>query len=134
MGSSGPWMMIPSQVASNPEFAKSFYEEAKWGAAALAAVPLALATEALIPSTLYHFTSAAGYDSIMADSLIKTGGGLFGSGVYASQVNIPIIAKIMGAQSTERVITIAVDSVSKVPTLIPGAWKITQDVTSASFK
>jgi hypothetical protein len=74
------------------------------------------------------------YDGIMADGVIKTGGGLFGAGVYASKVNITIVAKIMGAQSTEIVISIAADTVSKVPTLIPGAWKITQDVTSASFK
>jgi hypothetical protein len=56
---SGPWCAIPDQVASNPEFSKSFYESAKWGAGAFAAIPFALDIEVLIPSKLYHFTSVA---------------------------------------------------------------------------
>ncbi len=76
------------------------------------------------PATVYHFTSTAAAESITTSGTINTGAGLFGNGVYASSFNSAFIARLMGAKSTEAVFGIAAGSVTKYPTLIPGAWRI----------
>ena len=86
------------------------------------------------PSTLYHFTSAEGYASIMSQGFIRAGSGLFGRGVYASAFASPFIARLMGAQATEKCVKIAAEGLQKAPTLIPGAYRILQDVGSTFFK
>ena len=86
------------------------------------------------PATLYHFTSSAGYSSIMSQGMIRAGSGLFGRGVYVSAFSSPFIARLMGAQSTEKCVRIAGESLKKAPTLIPGAYRILQDVGSKYFK
>ena len=76
------------------------------------------------PATVYHFTSSAAANSINASGVIRVGGGLFGQGVYASSFNSAFLARLMGAGSTEVVFSISVHGITKVPTLIPGAWRI----------
>ncbi|MEZ6060866.1 MAG: hypothetical protein R3C19_10915, partial [Planctomycetaceae bacterium] len=80
------------------------------------------------PSTIYHFTSTAAAQSITASGTINAGAGLFGRGVYASSFNSALLARLMGAGSTETVIAISVRGISRVPTLLPGAWRILHDV------
>ena len=88
----------------------------------------AFVVAAYFPSTLYHFTSAAAADSIAIDGVITAGGGILGRGVYPSAFNSGFIARFMGAASTEAVIAIPAQGLSKFPTLIPGAWRIFHDV------
>ena len=74
-------------------------------------------------STVYHFTTAENAASIATQGF-KSGGGIFGRGVYVSGVNSPAAATIMGAASTEAVIKISAESLKLTPTLIPGAFKL----------
>ncbi len=80
------------------------------------------------PSTLYHFTSAASAESIVASQTIHAGNGMFGTGVYASSFNSAILARLMGARSTEAVVKFSAAGLKKMPTIIPGAWRIFGDV------
>jgi len=88
-----------------------------------------------VPATLYHFTSAAGAAGIAAageitasTGLAEGGGAIFGSGVYASAPQIPIIATLMGASSTEAVVPISTQGLTVYRTLIPGAFRIIGNV------
>jgi RHS repeat-associated protein len=91
-------------------------------------------SSALAPKVLYHFTSSAAYNQIMTSGVIQTGAGLFGRGVYGSAINSRFLAMLMGAKSTEMVITIAAEGLRRYPTLIPGAYRIAEDVSSKCFK
>jgi hypothetical protein len=84
----------------------------------------AVAIATYFPTTVYHFTSTSAANSINASGVINMGGGLFGRGVYASSFNSPFLARLMGAASTEAVFSISVQGITRVPTLIPGAWRI----------
>ena len=95
------------------------------------AVPLALLIgEAYAPpAVLYHFTSAAAAASIAADGTITAGSGLFGTGVYASSVLSPTAATLMGAGATDAAIAIPTAGLTVTPTLIPGSFVISVNVT-----
>jgi RHS repeat-associated protein len=124
---------LPNGLAGNDkEFKDAYYKEARKGALAFLAVPAALGAAG--PATVYHFTSSAGYSAIISQGVIRAGSGLFGRGVYVSAFSSPFIARLMGAQSTEKCIKIAAEGLKKAPTLIPGAYRILQDVSSKYFK
>ena len=129
------WGLPPELSKSDPyskEFSKAWYEQAKYARGAFLAVPLALGAAG--PATVYHFTSSAGYSAIMSQGVIRAGSGLFGRGVYVSAFSSPFIARLMGAQSTEKCIKIAAEGLKNAPTLIPGAYRILQDVGLKYFK
>jgi RHS repeat-associated protein len=95
----------------------------------LAEIAIPALSETFFPSTLYHFTSRAGYAGIMETGVINANPGLFGTGVYASSFSSPFLARLMGSVATEELILIAPTSVSRWPTLIPGSWRIIGPVT-----
>jgi len=83
-----------------------------------------LFAQAYFPEYLYHYTTAEGYAGIISSGTILPGGGIIGRGVYASSFLSPTLARLMGARGVECVIRIPAGSVPRIPSIVPGAWKI----------
>jgi RHS repeat-associated protein len=133
----GNWhSVVNPSIGANPDFAcraNTFEQTASVASIGIAGAAIGGAAIAG-PATAYHFTSATAYASIMSNGVITAGSGLFGRGVYVSAVNSPFLAKLMGAKSTEKCIKVATEGLKKMPTLIPGSYRIMQDVPSKFFR
>jgi RHS repeat-associated protein len=76
----------------------------------------------LMPSTLYHFTSAEGAAGIQAVSGISAGSGVYGPGVYLTAFNNATMAGIQGAVQTEVAIPVVVEGLTVSATYFPGTY------------
>ena len=87
-----------------------------------------------VPATLYHFTTAEAAGAI-AEGGINAGSGfqLFGPGVYASSINSPLAAQVMGAASVESSVAFSTQGLNVVPTLWPGAFRVIGNVPVSSL-
>jgi RHS repeat-associated protein len=89
---------------------------------ALGLSALRAANAALMPSTLYHFTSAAGAQGIAATGGIQAGSGLYGTGVYLTGFNSSTAALLQGAVSTQAVISVPTAGLGVSATYFPGTY------------
>lgn len=89
-----------------------------------------VAASVAAPSTLYHFTSPAGYQGIMAAGQVIPGPGATGFGVYAT--SIPSAASVTWAQLPgSAMVTISPGMSAVSPGLIPFLWwRVTPAVTT----
>ena len=80
---------------------------------------------ALMPKTLYHFTSVEGAAGIAARGGIQASmQGVHGMGTYLTSFNNTMMATIQGAQGTAVVIPVATEGLSISATWMPGTYII----------
>ena len=97
---------------------------------------LAGASVYAVPSTLYHFTTAAAAETIVESGTLWAATSwsyraLYGSGAYATAVNSPLWARISGAISTQSVITLPTGNLVVVPTIWPGTFRVLSGTAGA---
>jgi hypothetical protein len=78
---------------------------------------------ALMPKTLYHFTSAKGAASIAANGGINASmKGMYGMGTYLTGFNNATVATLQGARDTSAVISVSTEGLKVSATYFPGTY------------
>jgi RHS repeat-associated protein len=83
---------------------------------------LKAANAALMPQTLYHFTSVEGAAGIAANGGIDATSGLYGYGTYLSGFNNAAMAALQGASATDVAVPVAAEGLSISATYFPGTY------------